>query len=238
MSGRAVFEALQQSAGRRAVLRDREAFPAFLDAVRAVEPVVAQAVAKVAREVDEQTAGRVADQLRRIFDRVLKELADLDNPMRSLLGDEPGEGALLSPLGESAPSPNGSGGSPQPSVPPLDLPDLPELSDPSATSAGAPPPPARPDRRRSSDLPSVAPDPQPGELRSRLDAEAGVVFYNDHHPDYLTVKDDEAALLDYLATLVAKEYVLHNNPRASNDDFAEEMVRMLVCVRRDLPRRR
>ena len=65
-----------------------------------------------------------------------------------------------------------------------------------------------------------------------------MVLYNDDHGDYLTAKDDEAALLDYMATLVAKEYVLHNNPRASNDDFAEEMVRMLVRVRRHLPKRR
>jgi dihydrodipicolinate synthase/N-acetylneuraminate lyase len=52
------------------------------------------------------------------------------------------------------------------------------------------------------------------------------------------VRDDEAGLLDYLATLVAKEYVLYNNPRAASDDFAEEMVRMLVRVRRHLPKRR
>jgi hypothetical protein len=65
-----------------------------------------------------------------------------------------------------------------------------------------------------------------------------VVLYNDHHPDYLLVKDDEGALLDYLATLVAEEYVVFNNPRASSDDLAEEMVRMLIRVRRHLPRRR
>jgi hypothetical protein len=88
--------------------------------------------------------------------------------------------------------------------------------------------------RRTTDLPSVAPDPDPGEARSRFDHDAGVVFYNDRHADYLLVKNDEATLLDYLATLVAKEYVLYNNPRAANDEFAEEMVRMLVGVRRHL----
>jgi hypothetical protein len=36
---------------------------------------------------------------------------------------------------------------------------------------------------------------------------------------------------------VAKEYVLYNNARAAADDLAEEMVRMLVRVRRHLPRR-
>jgi hypothetical protein len=45
-------------------------------------------------------------------------------------------------------------------------------------------------------------------------------------------------VFDYLATLVAKEYVVYNNPRASTDEVAEEMVRMLVRVRRHLPRRR
>ena len=56
VSGQIVFEALQQSAGRRAILRDREAFPVFLDAVRAVAPTVAAAVAQVAKEVDAATA--------------------------------------------------------------------------------------------------------------------------------------------------------------------------------------
>jgi hypothetical protein len=91
---------------------------------------------------------------------------------------------------------------------------------------------------RTRHLPSLAPDPDPAHSRSRFDAEAGVVLYNDHHADYLLVKDDEASLLDYLATLVAKEYVVYNNPRATSEDLAEEMVRMLVRVRRHLPRRR
>ena len=62
-------------------------------------------------------------------------------------------------------------------------------------------------------------------------------LYNERQADYLLVKDDEASLLDYLATLVAKEYVVYNNPRATAPEVAEEMVRMLVRVRRHLPRR-
>ena len=77
-----------------------------------------------------------------------------------------------------------------------------------------------------------------GPSRSRFDPDAAVVFFNDGHSDYLMVKDDEAALLDYLATLVAKEYVVYNNPRSDPDELAEEMVRMLIRVRRHLPRRR
>jgi hypothetical protein len=44
-------------------------------------------------------------------------------------------------------------------------------------------------------------------------------------------------LHDYLATLVAKEHVVYNDPRASSNDLGEELVRMLVRVRRHLPRR-
>lgn len=63
------------------------------------------------------------------------------------------------------------------------------------------------------------------------------MLYSDRHSDYLMVKDDEPALLEYLATLVAKEYVVYNNPRADTAEFGEEMVRMLVRVRRHLRRR-
>jgi hypothetical protein len=51
------------------------------------------------------------------------------------------------------------------------------------------------------------------------------------------IKDSEPALLDYLSTLVAKEYVVYNNPRAATNEVAEELVRLLVRVRRHIPRR-
>jgi hypothetical protein len=236
VSGQVVFEALQQSSGRRAILRDGQAFPVFFDAVRSIEPAVVQTLERIAREVDVQTADRLAETVRRIFGRVLKELADLDNPMRSPVGAEEGVGATFEPPG---PGGNGRG----PSDGDGSAPEAPELGDPT-------PPPrdpitneneprsARPDRRRANELPSLAPDPDPGESRSRFDVDAGIVLYNDRHADYLLFKDDDTALLDYLATLVAKEYVVYNNPRSSPEDLGEEMVRMLVRVRRHLPRRR
>jgi hypothetical protein len=230
VSGQVVFEALQQTAGRRAILRDRDAFPLFLDAIKAVEQAVAQTVDRVAKEVDAQTADRLSDVIRRIFGRVLKELDDLDNPMRSPSGSESGEGGVFEPEravdGEQAPM----------AVPPApgDLWLTP--TDPVAPEAGTRS--ARPDRIGSSRLPTLAPDPAPGEERSRFDPEGGVVFFNDRHSDYLMVKDSETSLLDYLSTLVAKEYVVYNNPRASSREVGEELVRMLVRVRRHLPRRR
>ncbi|MGH9199229.1 MAG: hypothetical protein ACRD1T_26310 [Acidimicrobiia bacterium] len=96
---------------------------------------------------------------------------------------------------------------------------------------------AKPAAGRTKALPSIAPDPSPNGLRSRFDDGAGLVDYNDRHPDYLMVKAEETALLEYLSTLVAKEYVVFNNPRAAPGELAEEMVRMLVRVRRYLPRR-
>lgn len=234
LSGQVVFEALQPTAGRRAILRDREAFPVFVDAVGSVQPFVQRALERVARQVDEATAERMSETLRRIFGRVLRELADLDNPMRTPVGDEPGEGGLLAPQAADP-------GRADPGMrPPGESPPVPELDAPPTDPvvADQQPESARPDRKRMSELPSVAPDPDPGEDRSRFDEVGRIVLYNDHHADYLMVKDDEAALLDYLATLVAKEYVVYNNPRAEAADLAEEMVRMLVRVRRHLPRRR
>ena len=237
VSGQIVFEALQQSAGRRAVLRDREAFPLFVDAVESVAPLVDRTIEKVRSELDVQAADRLADTLRRIFGRVLKELADLENPMRTLLGEEPGDGALLTGSGPGAPSEptdsrsTGNGDAPMP--PTLEELEPRERSGDDGSSGGD----ARPAPNRSRHLPSIAPDPEPGHARSRFDADGGTVLYNDRHADYLFLKDNEAALLDYLATLVAKEYVVYNNPRATSDDLGEELVRMLIRVRRHLPKR-
>lgn len=237
ISGRVAFDALQQTTGRRAILRDREAFPIFLDAVRSIEPVVLRTVERVAREVDLSVAERLNDAVRRIFGRVLKELTDLDNPMRTAVGSEPGLGAMF-----REPEEQGEGGTtvmsagPPEAEPPSVDDLLPPPTEPEAL-ASKPPPQAHPAPGRTKALPSIAPDPSPDGLRSRFDPEGGIVYYNDRHADYLMVKAEEQALLDYLSTLVAKEYVVYNNPRAAPEELAEEMVRMLVRVRRHLPRK-
>ncbi len=220
VSGRICFEPLRQTAGRRAVLRDDEIYPVFRDAVQASEPLVRRAVERVRKEVDDATTARLSDTLRQIFDRVLKELADLENPMRTLVGDESGDGDGIASQPELP-----AEGSGEPTVPSVDElePRPPRPIEPAERPPGA----AAGGRHRH--LPSVAPDPHPGRARSRFDADPGTVLYNEQHADFLLVKDDEASLLDYLATLVAKEYVVYNNPRAESDDLAEELVRMLVA---------
>ena len=111
--------------------------------------------------------------------------------MRSALGDEPGAGGLFEEQKGESPGParNGSSGSSAPQG----VPELPELEDVNSDASTDPPHrEARPDKRRTTDLPSVSPDPNPGEGHSRFEAETGVVFYNDrpdaicpsgvHHP--------------------------------------------------------
>ena len=89
LSGLVAFEAWQQSAGRRAVLRDRDAFPMFVDAVRSIEPAVARTLERVAREVEADVTVHLSETVRKIFGRVLNELDDLDNPMRTAIGTHP-----------------------------------------------------------------------------------------------------------------------------------------------------
>ncbi len=242
LSGMICFDALQQTAGRRAILRDREAFPVFVDAVRSVEPAVARTLERVTREVDEQTQERLAETVRRIFGKVLRELSDIDNPMRTLVGGGGGEGAIFEETVAAEPFADDLIPQEQREVP--TVPDFPAVPDPMPPSAepeevaDEPPPRAGTEGSRSRSLPSVVPEPNPDSVRSRYDPDARIVYYNDQHADYLLVKEDEAALLEYLSTLVAKELVVYNNPRASADELGEEIIRMLVRVRRHIPRRR
>lgn len=227
------FDALQQTAGRRAVLRDREAFPMFVEAVRSIEPAVQQVVERITRDVDERTVDRLADTVRRIFGKVLRELSDLDNPMRTMVGTIEGEGGLFEePGAERDPTEE-----PEPG-----LEEPPALREPTEVVPPARDPvdeePKRAGDGRSRKLPDLQADPSPDGVRSRYDPEARVVYFNDQHADYLMVKEDESSLLDYLSTLVAKELVVYNNPRTDPNELAEEMVRMLVRVRRHTPRRR
>lgn len=232
VSGRIRFEPLRQSAGRRAIVRDDDVFPVFRDAVASVEPLVVQTLERVRHDVDVATTERLADALRSVFGRVLRELADLENPMRTLLGDDPASD------GDGLPAPPPAGGAePADAEPPAidELEPRPAESSSPPGGKGGSPDGVNPRHRH---LPSIAPDPNPGHRRSRFDAVSGTVLYHEQHADFLLVKDDEPALLDYLATLVAKEYVVYNNPRADGDELAEELVRMLIRVRRHLPARR
>jgi Histidine kinase-, DNA gyrase B-, and HSP90-like ATPase len=234
VSGHVAFDGLRQASGRRGVLYDG-AFGIFIDALRAIEPAVTKALDRVNRDVDARQADRLGETIQRVFKRVLEELSDLDNPMRAPLGSLPGEGAQLEPV--TTPTPQGSNGDTGP-----DTPTLGEL-DRGSQDLLEPPPDqalesARPDHSRNRSLPRVEPDPSPTGGRSRYNPDANVVLFNDRHTDYLLVKNDEATLLDYLATLVAKEYVVYNNPRAPSDELAEEMVRVVIRVRRHLPRAR
>jgi len=47
---------------------------------------VLRTLERVAREVDLSVTERLNDAVHRIFGRVLKELSDLDNPMRAAAG--------------------------------------------------------------------------------------------------------------------------------------------------------
>jgi hypothetical protein len=229
-AGEVRLEGLAQTAGRRAMLR--EAFTMLVDAVRAIEPAVARSLERVARQVDERSAERLSEDAH-LMGRAPDEPSEADPAMRTLVRLTGGAGeAAAEPVPEvparAAPAPpevNGHGHTASPSA--LDQPGWQRFR-PEVT----PPPPAGWRlRRRSQPLPPLLPDPAPGRARSRFDAKARVVLYNDRHPDYLLVKDDEPALLDYLAALAAKEYVVDSDPRASGNQVGEEMVRVLVRMR-------
>ena len=172
-----------------------------------------------------------ADALRQVFGRVLRELADLENPMRTLVGDDAGGD------GDRCRRPPAVD---RPATRPTEhaaVDRRPRPRDPVRLTTGADRPPGR--WPRSSTAPAVhrARTPSPVTVAAGSTPTSGTVLYNEQHADFLLVKDDETALLDYLATLVAKEYVVYNNPRADADELAEELVRMLIRVRRHLPRR-
>jgi len=244
VSGRITFAALHQSAGRRAILRDDEAWPVFKDALEAVRPAVQTLVDRVRREVDQDTADRLTDEIRKVFASVLRELDDIDNPMRTPTGglldpDGPGTGKA----GEAGKEPSPSTTSTTDESTETDAterdtePTIDELA-PEAKSDGPEVRTTGDPKRRGRRLPSLEPDPSPTSARSRFEPDERIVLYNESHPDYLMVKGSESDLVDYLATLVAKEYVVYNNPLSGPEELAEEMVRMVIRVRRHLSKRR
>ena len=86
-----------------------------------------------------------------------------------------------------------------------------------------PPPDGRWNSQRSQHVPTVVADPSPGEAR-RFDSDAKVVRTTRVDPNGLLVTDDDGLLLDFLATLVAKEYILYNKPRPPGAELDQQIV--------------
>ena len=125
-----------------------------------------------------------------------------------------------SPTGSPSPTPTAGSSTPPP--------------DPANPPGHPPARPTLPTSPRGTALPKMADVPRPPRAHHQkrpTDAthrDAGTLLYNEQHADFLLVKDAESTLLDYLATLVAKEYLVYNNARAASDELAEELVRILV----------
>ena len=236
VSGRISFEPLRQTAGRRAVLRDDEIYPVFHDAVLSVEPV-ADDGDRAAPHRSGRGDGR--SPLRCVAASLWSRAqgarrsgepnahAARRRARRGCRRRRPLAGAGLQVATATAVEATTYRGSTNWNRAPHTR-RAPMPAHSAAASGGG----------RYRHLPSIQADDEPGHRRSRFDAERGIVLYNEQHADFLLVKADEPALLDYLATLVAKEYVVYNNPRAAADELAEELVRMLVRVRRHLSLRR
>ena len=151
---------------------------------------------------------------------MLRELRDLDNPMRTPVVSKSGEegpGGPTDTSGEAEGGEEGGGRGPRSHHPAVD-PTQPTTS-----------------QQRFRSLPNLLPDTLPNEYRSRF--QDGIIFYNDQHPDYLSVKSDPISKLHYLMTIIAKEYVLYNNPGASPLMVSEEMIRLMTRARKHLPAR-
>ena len=123
---------------------------------------------QVARDVGEETADRLADAVRKIFSRVLRELSDIDNPMRTAVGSESGNGALLEDAGTVEGPSQARDPDEEPPAFGGEVPDLPPPVEPEAHSTALPGRTTRP-------LPDIAPDPDPDGYRSRFDADQSIV---------------------------------------------------------------
>lgn len=225
VQGDITFPALEQTTGRKGVIRDGGRFAAFEAAVRTIEAPVAAEIRRITREHEGRLDRRLYSVLREVFAKVLRELEDLESPARV---------GLASPDGREVP---GGMGGPEDRVP--------GGARPRAGGGGAGPKgpavdPSAPGtiRQRERPLPTWDERTFPEEkahLRSELDEARRLIIINKGHPDYLAHKQPPAAFLYYVAMLTAKEIALWQRPRSDGTGVAEEMVRILLRARKYIP---
>ena len=162
-------------------------------------------------------------RLREIFTQVLRELNDLENPLRTSVAD---------PAGDVGP-----GSTDQTTIPGV---GRARGGDGAGTRAAPEIDPSTPavarQRRRALPAWRLLPFPEDRRhLRSEFDAEARVILVNELHPDYRAAREEGSAHLHYLTWLTAKELALWQNPHSDALATAEDMIRILVRARRHLP---
>lgn len=225
VQGDMTFPALEQTTGRKGVMRDAERFPAFEAAVRAFEAALLVEIRRITREHEERLDRRLYSVLREVFAKVLRELDDLESPARV---------GVASPEGREVP---GGPGGPGDRVPGGSAPRPARAGGGSAGPAVDPGAPGTV-RQRERPLPTWDERTFPEEkahLRSELDEARRLIVINRGHPDYVAHKQPPAAFLYYIAMLTAKEIALWHRPRADGTGIAEEMVRILLRAKKYIP---
>jgi hypothetical protein len=194
-----------------------------VQALQDLEASLTAELRRLAQEHRERMDRELFLRLREIFIQVLRELNDLENPLRTPVADPGGEAGPGSTGQQPVPGgdrPRGGSGGEMPAAPEVE-PEAPGI--------------AR-QRQRPSPAWRVLPfSEEKRHLRSDFDAETRVVRVNELHPDYRAAREDGTAQLHYLMMLTAKELALWQNPHTDALAAAEDMIRILVRARRYLP---
>ncbi|MCX5732719.1 MAG: ATP-binding protein [candidate division NC10 bacterium] len=223
IQGEVIFPALEQTTGRKGVVRDAGRFPLLERTLQELEVALTAELKRLAEEHRERSDRELFLRLREIFKHVLRDLDDLENPLRAPVTDPEGEigpgGPGQDPIsgGERPRDGSGRGAGPTPGV------------EPEACAVI---------RQRHRPAPAWRLLPFSEErrhLRSDFDADSRAILVNELHPDYRSVREDEIAQIHYLMALTAKELALWQNPRSDAPAVAEDMIRILVRARRYLP---
>jgi hypothetical protein len=223
VQGEVIFPALEQTTGRKGIVRDAGRFPLLVQALQELEAPLLADLQRLTQEYRERVDRELFLRLRAIFTHVLRELDDLENPLRTRVADAGGE--------------VGPGGAGQDRIPGGRRPG----GGRNGTTTSAPEieadaPAVIRQRQRPSPAWRLLPFPEEKRhLRSDFDADARVIRVNELHPDYRAAREDEAAQLHYLMMLTAKELALWQNPHTDALATAEDMIRILVRARRYLP---
>lgn len=223
VQGEVIYPALEQTTGRKGIVRDSPSFSILVGALQSLEEGLTAELSRITREHQERMDREMFLRLREIFAQVMRDLRDFENPMRVGVADPEGD-----------PAPGGAG---EDRV-------LGGLREGQAEAPGrlsneaVDPEESGVIRQRQRPLPAWRLAPFPEEkrhLRSELDPDTRVIQVNELHPDYRSSQDNPAAQLHYLMILTAKELALWQNPATDALASAEDMIRILVRARRYLP---
>lgn len=219
VQGEITCDFCKQTTGRKGIVKDRQKYPIWAEAVKSIEKELLVEVKRISMEHKQQRDQQMYNQLRKAFARAFSELPAFSLMPKTLISSSTG-GEVMGDIGGQ-----GLGTDKKESKGERSGKKIVTLKGEKVVRAGF---------GIGINWIEEAFVDYP-ELRSRYNDKFKAIMVNIEHPDYkIETKSSQEKKIAYFCKLTAKEITLYNHPKTSPENLLEKAMELELCASRYL----